>query len=183
MGGAVLRMVLESVLRLSLFSRLVELCLVSDKGIQLFFQEGVIILPSVKTKIPENPDPEYPWVNEEMETWFRDMEKLEGYKEILEYFSDLLTDNELRMIAQRWYIARELVKTEDSNVDIAERVGASPNTVSAVAKSVYLGVGGMESLLKKSVISAEERKRLEKMKKAMKKKRGGSYSYVKGYFR
>ncbi len=126
-------------------------------------------MPRVKTKIPEEPNLEYPWVNKEMEIWFKDMEKLEGYKEILEFFSDLLTDHELRMLAQRWHIARELVATEDSNREIAKSVDTSPNTVAAVAKRVYLGVGGMEALLKKSVISAEEKRRLERVKKAMKK--------------
>ncbi len=140
-------------------------------------------MPRVKTKIPENPDPEYPWVNEEMEQWFRDMVRLEGYEEILEYFSDLLTDHELRMIAQRWHIARELVSTKDSNLEIAESVDTSPNTVATVAKNVYLGVGGMETLLKKAVVSAEEQERLDEIKKAMRKRRGGSYNYVRGFFR
>ena len=139
-------------------------------------------MPRVKTKIPEEPDLEYPWVNEEMKTWFKDMEKLEGYKEILEYFSDLLTDHELRMLAQRWHIARELVSTEDCNNEIAERVDTSPNTVATVASRVYLGLGGMERLLNRAVISVEEQKRLDKIKEAMSRRRGGSRNYVKGYF-
>ncbi|MEA2020123.1 MAG: YerC/YecD family TrpR-related protein [Patescibacteria group bacterium] len=138
----------------------------------------------VKTKLPENPNPEYPWVNKEMEQWFKDMESLEGYEEILKYFSDLLTDNELRMLAQRWHIARELISTEDSNIEIAERVEASPSTVGTVAKRVYYGMGGLLGLLGKVLASAEEKKRLKEIKKAMKKKkRDGSYSYAKGYFR
>jgi len=134
----------------------------------------------VKTRVHENPDPEYPWVNEEMETWFKDLEKLEGYEELLEYFSDLLTEHELRMLAQRWHIARELVSTENSYSEIAKEVDTSPTTVATVAKNVYLGVGGMENLLKKSVVSAEEQKRLEKVKEAIRKRKRHSYSYAKG---
>ncbi|MFW6143790.1 MAG: YerC/YecD family TrpR-related protein [Patescibacteria group bacterium] len=117
-----------------------------------------------------------------MEIWFKDMQKLESYEEILEFFTDLLTDNELRMLAQRWHIARELVSTNDSKVAIAERVDTSTTTVCTVANNLYLGVGGMRALLRKCVMTPEEEKLLEERKKAMERRRGGSYNYAKGHF-
>ncbi|MFW6110327.1 MAG: YerC/YecD family TrpR-related protein [Patescibacteria group bacterium] len=113
---------------------------------------------------------------------FKDMQKLENYEEILKFFTDLLTDNELRMLAQRWHIARELVSTNDSKVAIAERVDTSTTTVCTVANNLYLGVGGMRELLRKCVMTPEEEKLLEERKKAMERRRGGSYNYAKGHF-
>lgn len=140
-------------------------------------------MPRVKTKIPKKPDREYPWMNAEMEQWFHDMAELEDFKERVEFFRDFLTDNEMRMLAQRWHIARELVSAKDSHEVIAERVETSPATVGKVAKQIYLGIGGLMRLLEKTVIDEKQRKYLREKEIEMRNRYGGSYSRVVGYFR
>jgi len=143
----------------------------------------VVVLSRVKTKISERPDRVYPWLNAEMRLWLTDMGELESFRERVEFFRDFLTDSEMRMLAQRWHIARELVRTKDSHGKIAVRVEASPTTVGAVAKQVYLGIGGLMRLLEKTVIDEQQREYLEKRGIEMRNRYGGSYSHVAGYFR
>jgi TrpR-related protein YerC/YecD len=86
-------------------------------------------------------------MNEEMRQLFLDMGKVKDSRELAEFLKDLLTDDELRMISQRWQIARGLWGKEISYRDLAGEVGTSVATVSRVAYKVWYGGDGLRRIL------------------------------------
>ncbi|MFW6143925.1 MAG: YerC/YecD family TrpR-related protein [Patescibacteria group bacterium] len=119
-------------------------------------------------------------MNEEMEKFFIAALQTRNLKEQAKFFRDILTDDELRMIGQRWHIAEELWKTYDSYKKVAERVETSTATVNKVSINLRFGEGGLELILKKLFPKMPdedewERREIEKEERA-RKKRGHLYA-------
>jgi len=145
----------------------------------------VIAVPRVKVKLPKKPRKDYPWMNEEMKKLFTAALCPQDFREQVEFFRDLLTDDELRMIAQRWNIAEELWKTRDSYEKIAKRVETSTTTVGRIAQRLWHGEGGLlrvlETLFPK-VPSEDELEGQEVEEEYHKKKRRGHLSALRPLF-
>lgn len=102
-------------------------------------------------------------------------------REQAEFFRDILTTNELRMIAQRWHIAEELWKTDNGYKDIAQRVETSTTTVGRVAHNLWYGEGGtkrtLEKLFPKIPDEDEfERIEMEKIRQRSRERHGPLYA-------
>lgn len=106
-------------------------------------------MPRVKVKFSGKIDKRYPWMNEEMRQLFVDLAKAEDSREIAEFLRDLLTDDEMRMLAQRWHIARAIWSAKSSYKEIAEKIETSVTTVTRVAYRVWYGGGGFKRILEK----------------------------------
>lgn len=135
-------------------------------------------MPRVKVRFTGKIDHRYPWMNEEMRLLFVDLAKAEGFREIAEFLRDLLTDNEMRMLAQRWCIARAIWSTETPYRDLAEEIETSVATITRVAHRVWYGCGGFKRILErvlpkkltkneleKKMIEEEERRRVARGRK------------------
>jgi len=121
-------------------------------------------------------------MNEEMRDFFIAALQTENLKEQAEFFGDILTDNELRMIGQRWHIAVELWKNKDSYEKVAEKVQTSTTTVSKVAKCLHYGYGGMKKILKRLFPKVPDEDQLEEMemeRERQQRKKYGSHLYAK----
>lgn len=119
-------------------------------------------MPRVKVKFPKKIDRRYPWMNEEMRQLFIALSKAENSREIAEFLRDLLTDDELRMLAQRWHIARAIWSTKDPYSELAEGIETSVATVSRVAYRVWYGGGGFQRILEKVLPKKLSEDELEK---------------------
>lgn len=74
--------------------------------------------------------------------------KLNTVKECKDFFSDLLTQDEIREFSERWFIVQCL----DKNIpyrDISKLSGLSTTTVTRVAKWFQKGTGGYRLVLKR----------------------------------
>lgn len=117
-----------------------------------------------------------PWMSKEMKQIFEDMDLLEDPTEVAEFLADLLTDYELRMIPQRWYIARLIWEGKLSYEEIAEKADASTTTVCRVSKKVYFGQGGFQKILKRIYqrkLSKEELEEVEEKRIRRSSRYGG----------
>jgi TrpR-related protein YerC/YecD len=77
--------------------------------------------------------------------------RLETLPECKKFFRDLLTENEIVDIAERWKIAKKLVRG-DSYSQIEEELGISSTTIARVHKWVKSGKGGYIMMMKRSGI-------------------------------
>ncbi len=78
---------------------------------------------------------------------------LESRSEARKFFRDLLTETEIRELAERWKTAR-LLDREVPYTRIIEETGLSSTTVARVARWLRRGAGGYRLVLRRS-----ERKR------------------------
>jgi TrpR-related protein YerC/YecD len=88
-------------------------------------------------------------MNEEMRQLFIDLGEVEDFREMAEFLRDLLTNNELRMVAQRWHIARALWSEDKPYRNLAEEIRTSVTTIIRVAYRVWYGGGGFQRILEK----------------------------------
>lgn len=123
-------------------------------------------------------------MNDEMQDLFRAALRPQTLREQARFFRDLLTDDELRMLAQRWRVAEEIWKTKDSYQQIAERVQTSTATVNRVASKVRFGEGGFEHALKNlypKIPNEDELENSEREKEDRRRKKHG-HRYAKRGF-
>jgi TrpR-related protein YerC/YecD len=73
---------------------------------------------------------------------------LETLEEARAFFRDLLTDVEIKEVAERWKVARMIAK-EVPYTRIIEETGLSSTTVARVARWVKTGTGGYQQMLKR----------------------------------
>ena len=87
--------------------------------------------------------------NKEFDDLFDTILQLETREECYRFFEDLCTIPELKSIAQRWAVARELAKGETYQ-DISARTKASSATISRVNRCLtYGGTGGYRIMLER----------------------------------
>lgn len=80
---------------------------------------------------------------------FQAILSLRDKSEAEKFFRDLCTSEEIRLMAERWEIARLLGKKE-SYRNISEKLGVSTTTVSRVATWLYNGEGGYRLALNRT---------------------------------
>lgn len=86
--------------------------------------------------------------NEEVDSLFQAILKLESEEDCYRFFEDVCTISEIRSIAQRWQVARLLDEGLTYSA-IAERTGASTATVSRVGKCLNYGAEGYKCVLER----------------------------------
>ncbi len=84
--------------------------------------------------------------DEEMDTLFRGILKLETIDECYDFFEDLCTISELHAMVQRFQVARMLDEGKIYS-DIVRDTGASTATISRVNKCLVYGSDGYRKLL------------------------------------
>lgn len=93
-------------------------------------------------------DKNKPWKNADSDALFKACLKLKSIPECEKFFRDLLTQEELLEIVQRFKIARMLSEPKPkSYLEIAQEVGASTTTVARVAHWLHAGKGGYRIIL------------------------------------
>lgn len=73
---------------------------------------------------------------------------LSDEREVLEFFEDIFTQNELRALSQRWNVALRL-RDGQSFSRISSETGASTATISRVSRCLSGGSGGYRRVLAK----------------------------------
>ncbi|MBP8976681.1 MAG: hypothetical protein KBG83_08195 [Bacteroidetes bacterium] len=81
--------------------------------------------------------------------------KLETLEECQCFFRDLLTDTEIREIAERWKVAK-LLSQGIPYAKIEEETGVSSRTIARVGRWLKQGKGGYSLLLKKTNLTPED---------------------------
>lgn len=76
----------------------------------------------------------------DLEELFKAVLSLENKEECKAFFEDLCTIEEIKLMAQRWHVAR-LLKDNAKYLDVQELTGASSATVSRVKKCLEYGKG------------------------------------------
>jgi len=126
-------------------------------------------------------DDRYPWMNDEMHQLFVDMAEIEDFREVVEFMRDLLTDDELRMLAQRWHIARAIWVGRGSYEEMAKEIETSTTTITRIAYRVWYGCGGFKGLLEKVLPKKMSEDELEaKEEKEFKEREARSRGMVRG---
>lgn len=72
--------------------------------------------------------------------------KVKNLKEAIDFFRDLLTISEIEEFSKRWQIAKLLFQGH-SYVEVANETGASTTTVARVAKWLFEGKDGYQTIL------------------------------------
>ena len=85
---------------------------------------------------------------------------LKNREECYTFFEDICTINELLSLSQRFEVANMLTK-HNTYLEIAEKTGASTDTISRVNRSLNYGNDGY-SMVFSRIEEAEEQKDLEK---------------------
>lgn len=75
--------------------------------------------------------------------------KLETLEECQRFFRDLLTENEIKEMAERWKVAK-LLAQGFSYTRIEEETGVSSRTIARVGRWLKRGEGGYALLLRKT---------------------------------
>ena len=83
---------------------------------------------------------------EEMDHLFEAILSLENKDECYSFFEDICTVNELVAMAQRFEVARMLLKNK-TYLDIAAKTGASTATISRVNRTLNYGTDGYDMVL------------------------------------
>jgi len=96
-----------------------------------------------KTKPKQNK-----WVNPDTDALFEAVLKLKNSDEIRRFFRDLMTENELVELGQRWKVARMLAR-RISYTKIGQETGMSSTTIARVHKWLKKGMGGYKLVLEK----------------------------------
>ena len=84
----------------------------------------------------------------DIEELYRAILCLESEEEARQFFRDLLTETEIRELAERWKAARMLAQGE-AYLTISAETGLSSTTVARVARWVKKGTGGYRLALKR----------------------------------
>ncbi|SMF78323.1 YerC/YecD family TrpR-related protein [Pseudobacteriovorax antillogorgiicola] len=88
------------------------------------------------------------WNGRFLEELYQSLSLLDGPEEFQAFFDDLCTPAELRSMADRWRVAKQLEKG-DSYRTINEQTGVSTTTITRVARSMTYGAKGYRILLDK----------------------------------
>lgn len=96
--------------------------------------------------------------NEEIDSLFEAILKLENTEECYRFFEDLCTIPELKSIAQRWMVAR-MLDTGATYSDISKDLSASTATISRVNRSLSYGAGGYRLMLDRTEPLPEPQKK------------------------
>ena len=78
--------------------------------------------------------------NTDLEELFKAILSLETQEECKDFFEDLCTIEEIKLMSQRWHVAR-LLNDKAKYLDVQELTGASSATVSRVKKCLDYGKG------------------------------------------
>ena len=78
--------------------------------------------------------------NTDLEELFKAILSLETQEECKDFFEDLCTIEEIKLMSQRWHVAR-LLRDKAKYLDVQELTGASSATVSRVKKCLDYGKG------------------------------------------
>lgn len=89
------------------------------------------------------------WVNPKTDKLFKAVLKLENLDEARKFFRDLLTETEIKEFANRWEVARMLVRKVPYS-EIEKKTGMSSTTIARISKWLKKGMGGYKLLIKKS---------------------------------
>lgn len=76
----------------------------------------------------------------------RALVRLRTVSEARRFIRDLLTEGEIRMIVERWHVAR-LLHAGHSYRDIEARTGLSSRTIARISRWLNDGEGGYQSML------------------------------------
>ncbi|CDH89261.1 Trp repressor-family regulator [Clostridium botulinum B str. Eklund 17B (NRP)] len=79
---------------------------------------------------------------------FKGILELENIDECYNFFEDVATINEIKSLAQRFYVAM-LLKSKKTYTEIAEVTGASTATISRVNRCLNYGSNGYKVILEK----------------------------------
>ena len=83
-----------------------------------------------------------------VEQLFEAVLSLENKDECFDFFEDVCTINELLSLAQRFEVAK-MLREHKTQLDIAEKTGASTATISRVNRSLNYGNDGYDRVLKR----------------------------------
>ncbi|ACD25145.1 TrpR-like protein YerC/YecD [Clostridium botulinum] len=86
--------------------------------------------------------------SEELDLLFKGILELENIDECYNFFEDVATINEIKSLAQRFYVAM-LLKSKKTYTEIAEVTGASTATISRVNRCLNYGSNGYKVILEK----------------------------------
>lgn len=75
--------------------------------------------------------------------------RLRSVREVQRFLRDLMTEDEIRMIVHRWWVAR-LLHAGATYRDIAERTGLSSRTIARISTWLQRGEGGYAALLQRT---------------------------------
>ena len=88
------------------------------------------------------------WINLDTVALFEAVLKLKNSDEVRRFFRDLLTENELVELGQRWKVARMLAKRIRYS-KIEQETGMSSTTIARVHKWLKKGMGGYKLVLER----------------------------------
>src|SRR3989344_3116730 len=91
----------------------------------------------------------HPYPTTAMKELFEAIRLLRTPREAQDFFRDLLTIAELEEYANRWQMVKLLVACKPY-LEIAEKLGTSTTAVARVAKWLYAGTGGYETIAKRA---------------------------------
>jgi TrpR-related protein YerC/YecD len=94
------------------------------------------------------------WRTDDLDRLFEAILRLDDVPEAETFFRDLCTLGELRDMAQRWAVVRQL----DAGMhyaDISRRTGASTATITRIASWLHHGEGGYQRMLDRTKRTAE----------------------------
>lgn len=87
--------------------------------------------------------------NNQMKDLFKTIASLETEQECKRFFRDLCTIAELKAMAERWQVAKQ-VQANMPYRDIAKKTGSSTATITRVAHWLHHGTGGYRLMLERS---------------------------------
>ena len=91
----------------------------------------------------------HPYPTAAMRELFEAIRLLRTPREAQDFFRDLLTIAELEEFANRWQMVKLLLQGKPY-LEIAEKLATSTTTVARVAKWLYSGTGGDETIAKRA---------------------------------
>ncbi len=91
----------------------------------------------------------HPYPTVAMKELFEAIRHIRSPREAEQFFRDLLTIAELEEFANRWQMVKLLVAGKPY-LEIAEKLKTSTTTVARVAKWLYAGTGGYETIAKRA---------------------------------
>ena len=100
------------------------------------------------------------WRTDDLDQLFEAILSLDGVPEAESFFRDLCTLGELRDMAQRWAVVRQL----DAGMhyaDISRRTGASTATITRIASWLHHGEGGYQRMLDRTKASGPSGRPIE----------------------
>jgi TrpR-related protein YerC/YecD len=94
------------------------------------------------------------WINQDADSLFRAILKLNNLSEAQRFFRDLLTEKEILEFAQRWKVAKMLFAGK-AYADIEKETGMSSTTIARIHRWLKKGTGGYKSMIKKQKYEPE----------------------------